>query len=380
MSRGERWLHAFGHALAAHALYGPGHQARREASTRLHGALLELLRADARPIFTFLDDAVIYQTMPVHGLRDWSWARRLGGAGIRRIEFSREATPDGVAEFLTLLHQRLTSAEPEEPLPRWPGIEAGDVSVEADAAPRASAATAPPMGVIALDEELAAMRYVCEQVAAGGQLPIQEVMGVVRALSLALRSEGELLIPLIPERRPDDQQPRHAVNSAVLAMAFGEWLGAGAEAIRSIGRAALLHDIGMSRVSGDVFRVQALTEAGRAGVARHPEDGARLLAQSPDLDLAAITAYEHHLGMDGTGYPVRRLHPAPHYVSRVVAVCGGYDALRSERCYRPARDHAAALAEIAAARGSAYDAGVAGSFVEMMTKWGGRMVEGRAEA
>ena len=126
--------------------------------------------------------------------------------------------------------------------------------------------------------------------------------------------------------------------------------------------------------------VSMLTEAGRAGVARHPEDGARLLAQSPDLDLAAITAYEHHLGMDGTGYPVRRLHPAPHYVSRVVAVCGGYDALRSERCYRPARDHAAALAEIAAARGSAYDAGVAGSFVEMMTKWGGRMVEGRAEA
>jgi hypothetical protein len=335
---------------------------------------MELLRADARPRFTFLDDAVIYQTMPVHGLRDWSWARRLGGVGIRRIEFSREATPDGVAEFLALLHQRLTGAVPDDPLPRWPGIEAGNVSVEADAAPRSSAATATPMGVIALDEELAAMRYVCERVAAGTELPVQEVMGVVRALSLALRSEGELLIPLIPDRGPEDQQPRHAVNSAVLAMAFGEWLGAGAEEIRSIGRAALLHDIGMSRVSGDVFRVQALTEAGWSGVARHPEDGARLLARSPDLDLAAITAYEHHLGIDGTGYPARRLHPTPHYVSRVIALCGGYDALRSERCYRPARDHAAALAEIDAARGAAYDAEVAGSFVEMMTKWGGRMV------
>ena len=380
MTRSERWLHAFGHALAAHALYGPGHQARREASARLHAALVDLLHADHRPTFTFLDDAVIYKSLPIHGLRDWSWARRLGGIGVRRLEFSSEATLTGVDEFLVVIHQRLNGTGLDQPVPRFPGIDAGDVSIEAEAKSRPAPVPAASPGVVALDEELVAMRYVCERVAAGSTLPLGEVAGVVRALSLSLRAEGELLIPLIPEGNPDDQQARHAVNSAVLAMTFGEWLGGGAEEIRSIGRAALLHDIGMSRVPGDVFRVQVLSDAGRSGVARHPEDGARLLlAQSPELDLAATTAYEHHLRMDGTGYPARRLHQEPHYVSRVIAVCGGYDALRSERCDRPARDHAAALAEIDAARGSAYDAEVAGSFVEMMTKWGGRIVDGRTD-
>ena len=221
------------------------------------------------------------------------------------------------------------------------------------------------------------MRYVCERVATGAALPLDEVAGVVRALSLALHAEGELLIPLMPEGAAEDQLARHAVNSAILAMTFGEWLGAGSEDIRSIGRAALLHDIGMSRVPGEVFRVHQLSDTGRSGVARHPEDGARLLlARSPDLDLAATTAYEHHLRMDGTGYPGRRFHQEPHYVSRVIAVCGGYDALRSERCYRPARDHVTALGEIDGAKGTAYDAGIASSFVEMMSKWGERMVQG----
>ena len=65
-------------------------------------------------------------------------------------------------------------------------------------------------------------------------------------------------------------------------------------------------------------------------------------------------------------------------ISRVVAVCGAYDALRSERCYRPARDAAAALREIEAGSGSAYDSAIAMSFVGMMQKWGGREVAATA--
>jgi HD-GYP domain-containing protein (c-di-GMP phosphodiesterase class II) len=167
------------------------------------------------------------------------------------------------------------------------------------------------------------------------------------------------------------------VNTAILAMSFSEWLGLGGEETRAVGRAALLHDIGMARVPGDVFRVEALSEAGRSGVARHPEEGARLLmSRSSELDLAATTAYEHHLRIDGTGYPARRFHPEPHYISRVIAVCGGYDALRSERCYRPARDAATALREIETGKGSAYDPAIATSFVTMMQRWGGRCVGG----
>jgi putative nucleotidyltransferase with HDIG domain len=378
MSPTERWLHAFGHALAAHSLYGVGHQARRESSARLLAALNELLRSDLRPTFTFLDDTVIYRSLPVHGLREWSWGRRLGAVGVRRIEFTAEATPHAMDDFLLTLHQRLSGEQPQELLPRWPGIEAGDVSVESE--PRPVHAAAEPGGTaIGLEEEVGAIRFVCDRVAAGEPLPMDEIAGVVRSLTVALHRDGELRVPLLADSGNGDHLAYHAVNTAVLAMSFSEWLGLGGSDMRAVGRAALLHDIGMARVPREVFRVEALSDEGRSSVARHPEDGARLLLrQSPDLDLAATTAYEHHLRMDGSGYPNRRFHKEPHYISRVVAVCGAYDALRSERCYRPARDAATALREIETGRGSSYDPAVATSFVEMMRKWGGREVAATA--
>ena len=374
MTRKDRWLHAFGHALAVHALYGPGHQARRESCTRLLAALQELLRADLRPTFTFLDDAVIYRSLPVHGFREWTWGRRLGAVGVRRLEFTAEATAESLEAMLQHLQQRL-NGEHRGPVPHWPGIEAGEVSVETEARQVAPPAPTPAAPEVHLGEEVEAMRYACDRVAAREPLPLAEVSGVVRSLSVALHPEGELVVPLLSERSADDHLAYHAVNTAILAMSFSEWLGLGGEETRAVGRAALLHDIGMARVPGEVFRVEALSEAGRSGVARHPEEGARLLmSRSPELDLAATTAYEHHLRIDGTGYPARRFHPGPHYISRVIAVCGGYDALRSERCYRPARDAATALREIENGKGSVYDPAIATSFVTMMQRWGARCV------
>ncbi|HSE53458.1 MAG TPA: HD domain-containing phosphohydrolase, partial [Gemmatimonadales bacterium] len=283
----DRWLHAFGHAMAVHALYGPGHQARRESCTRLLAALQELLRADLRPTFTFLDDAVIYRTLPVHGFRDWTWGRRLGAVGVRRLEFSAEATAESLGAMLQHLQQRL-NGEHRGAMPHWPGIEAGEVSVETEAGPVTPPAPGPAEPKVHLGEEVGAMRYACERVAAGEPLPLAEVSGVVRSLSVALHPEGELVMPLLPERSAGDHLAFHAVNTAVLAMSFSEWLGLGGEETRAVGRAALLHDIGMVRVPDEVFRVEALSDAGRSRVARHPEEGARLLmSRSSELDLAA---------------------------------------------------------------------------------------------
>jgi len=55
-------------------------------------------------------------------------------------------------------------------------------------------------------------------------------------------------------------------------------------------------------------------------------------------------------------------------------VCGGYNALCSARCYRPARDAASALRELENGKGSLYDPAVAGSFVTMMQRWEARCV------
>jgi HD-GYP domain-containing protein (c-di-GMP phosphodiesterase class II) len=260
-------------------------------------------------------------------------------------------------------------------MPAWVGIAAGDVVVLDEQALPATPAPAEPPGPYSLTEEVGAVHEAFLSVARGGRLPLQDVEAVVHALSLALHSEGELLIPLLSLRSLNDHTALHAVNTAILAMTFSEWLGLAGGDIRAVGKAALLHDVGMARVSAEVFQRPELTTGGRGEVSRHPEEGARLLLSgSSKLDLAATAAYEHHLRIDGTGYPARRFHRELHYISRIVAVCGAYDALRSERSYRPAREPAHALAEIEAGAGAIYDPGVAHAFVQMMRRWEHRLV------
>lgn len=380
MNRAERWIHVFGHTMAAHTLYAAGHQARTEASERLFAAIEDLLAVDRQPSFTFLDDAIIYRTAALHGLGEWSWARRLRDAGVRRIEFTAVATRESVEDFLAALLHRLSADGRSAALPQCAGIEAGDVVVrtggEAVEIPEAPLL----LPGLSLGDEVDAARYVFQKVAEGGVLPLEDADAVVRALTVALHSEGELLVPLLSLRSLDDHAALHAVNTAVLAMTFCEWLGLAGGDIRAVGKAALLHDIGMARVSPDVFRNATITESGKSEVSRHPAAGARLLLErSPKLDLAATTAYEHHLTMNGGGYPQRGFHRDLHYITRIIAVCGAYDALRSERSYRPAREPAAALLEIENGAGSVYDPGIAHAFVQMMRRWEHRVVIARSD-
>jgi HD-GYP domain-containing protein (c-di-GMP phosphodiesterase class II) len=371
----ERFLHAIGQAVSSYTLYGEGHQAREEAITKTFAALQAILRGEPFASFSFLDDAVVYNSVALHTLRDWTWTARLASAGVRRLELSREATRASLDAFLTELYRRLNGDARQEPMPMWVGIAAGDVVVLDEQALPATSAPAGPAGPYSLTEEVGAVHEAFLSVARGGRLPLQDMEAVVHALSLALHSEGELLIPLLSLRSLDDHTALHAVNTAILAMTFSEWLGLAGGDIRAVGKAALLHDVGMARVSADVFQRPELSTGGRGEVSRHPEEGARLLLSgSSKLDLAATAAYEHHLRIDGTGYPARRFHRELHYISRIVAVCGAYDALRSERSYRPAREPAHALAEIEAGAGAIYDPGVAHAFVQMMRRWEHRLV------
>jgi HD-GYP domain-containing protein (c-di-GMP phosphodiesterase class II) len=385
VKRAERWLRAFGRAMAAHALYGPGHQARQESSDRLFGSLRELLASDERPTFTFLDDTVIYRASPVHSLKDWTWGHRLAATGVRRLEFTPAATPRGLEDLLAALQRRVAGEESGRETLRWSGIEAGGVAVHdgggtaEGVAGSADQEIGAPHEAYGLGEEVDAVHFAFDRAAAGGPLPVEDLEAVVRTLAVALHSEGELLIPLFALRSPGDQITLHSVNSAVLAMSFSEWLGLAGGDVRAVGRAALLHDLGMARVPAEVFHVGALSPAGRVGVARHPVEGARLLlAGSPRLELAATVAYEHHLRPDGLGYPARRFHRDLHYISRIIAVCSAYDALSAERSYRPARDRETALREIETGAGPMYEPGIAWAFVQMMRRWQDRLVPATA--
>jgi hypothetical protein len=96
----------------------------------------------------------------------------------------------------------------------------------------------------------------------------------------------------------------------------------------------------------------------------HPVDGARLILQSEeDLDLAATVAYEHHIMLDGGGYPALHYRRECMLASRLVHVCDVYDALSTKRPYRDAWPSEKTLAYLEERAGTEFDPDLVAAFI-----------------
>jgi HD-GYP domain-containing protein (c-di-GMP phosphodiesterase class II) len=187
-------------------------------------------------------------------------------------------------------------------------------------------------------EEVEAVLWIHAQVAAGRRLPVLEADVVVDLVFAERRWGGRPLIPLVPVQDMSEFLAVQAVNVASLSMALAESLQFEDAAVRRVGVAALLHDIGMVKLAPAILaKPGQISPDERAEVLRHPVEGARiLLAADAALDLAAVVAYEHHLRMDGSGYPHLAYPRSAHYVSRLVQLCDVFCGLYSPRPYRVA--------------------------------------------
>jgi putative nucleotidyltransferase with HDIG domain len=373
-----RFLAAFSQALSTIGLYGDQHPATARAVDTALERLQELQGSDSQLQFTFLSGEVLFGSETVPTLESWEWCTRFIKAGIERIEFTDTVQPDQFIRFLAhlavLLGIRSASTTDLWQMGASP-IRYGQITVGENLG--AATQTQLPVAALiySLREERDTIDWLHQEVQSGAKLPIVEADAVVRSLSIAMHADQAMILPLLQLKEFDQYTTTHSMNVAVLAMALGEFLELGGATVRALGVAGLLHDLGKVCIPKDILiKPGKLTDAERIVIREHPVVGARMLLASPDpMDLAAVVAYEHHIMLDGGGYP--SLHDArgAQYASRLVHICDVYDALRTNRPYRPAWESEPTIGYIEGRAGVEFDPAIARSFTAMMRKWDHRI-------
>lgn len=132
---------------------------------------------------------------------------------------------------------------------------------------------------------------------------------------------------------------KHVDQMAKVASFLGARLGLGPERVHLLELAAPMHDVGKIATPSEILRKPGpLTAEEREEMKHHTTVGHEILANSESelLRLAATIALTHHEHFDGGGYPQGLTGEEIPLEGRITTVADVFDALLSDRCYRPA--------------------------------------------
>ena len=155
----------------------------------------------------------------------------------------------------------------------------------------------------------------------------------------------------------------HSERVARMACRVARARGMSEPAVQVIGQAGLLHDLGKIGVPEAIVRKPGpLSEAEWEAMRRHPVTGAQIVAPLEFFGEGAFVIRHHHERVDGSGYPDRLAGEAIPLGARIVAVADVYDALTSDRPYRPRMTPARAIVELQAEAGRTLDGELVDTF------------------
>jgi putative nucleotidyltransferase with HDIG domain len=159
----------------------------------------------------------------------------------------------------------------------------------------------------------------------------------------------------------------HSDRVATLALLMGKELGLTTHTLKTIVAASLLHDLGKVQIPDKILKKAGkLSDEEFHSIRKHPELGVELLrGKEFPWDIKPLILY-HHEKIDGKGYPLGLKGEDIPMGARIICIADVFDALTSDRVYRPAFDTTKALRIMEMESGQTFDPVLLKCFINMI--------------
>jgi putative nucleotidyltransferase with HDIG domain len=326
-------------AVKAIQLYSADHPIVVRATEQLIDALARLQIDDAAVVIGLVDRQIVVDGIPMLAATGAAeTAERFRAAGIERLAIDHGVAGDELVAFVRAL-ARVSARTGDRAVPAIDGtahIHVGRLYLQrqVESGGRGGIGAARD----AYSQAVSNVEALWEQTRSEGGADPAAAMAIVEGLASAVGQNRRAMMALTALWRDDSYTFTHMVNVSVLTMAQAKSLGIDGTPLRQFGLAGLMHDIGKTRTPAEILtKPDKLTDAEFAIMKRHPVDGAEILRRQLELPpLAAVVAFEHHLRIDGTGYPKGATRGGLNLATQICGIADIYDAMRSQRIYQQA--------------------------------------------
>jgi putative nucleotidyltransferase with HDIG domain len=291
--------------------------------------------------------------------------KRLRDQRIERISFERGIAAADALSFMLAVAAMSGKAENDAQL-NLPHIKVGRITAEEKRDDGVASDMAAIRRLYANAVQIA--ESVWDATLTEGQPDLPGALRSIDGLADAVTQNRTAVVALTAMRNYDNYTFTHMVNVAILTMGQARALGIEGRLLREFGLSALMHDLGKVRTPKEILnKPEKLTNDEFEIMRRHTVDGAEILRQTPEMPvLAPVVAFEHHLRLDGTGYPAGARRETLNLGTMLCSIADVYDAMRSQRAYQEAFPSERILAVMSRNDGAQFDQHLVRRFVQLV--------------
>ncbi len=318
-------------AAANAALYHPEHRQVLRLNKQALNELHQLFHVHSNITLKIIDEQLIFSSRPVaKNLAVDRLLESLTRNGISHLQIE----PGVYAEELLGLINILSKASDKQiDIKSSENIQFGQIEIRYKN-PNSKSSAELDLADIA-DYEADRFMDLYQGVRNKQKLEMTGINEIVNGFVNAFNSQSDVFMAIAPLRSMDEYTYTHSTNICMLNLAQAKVLGIEGQLLNDIGIAAMLHDVGKMFISPDILtKSEQLDEEEWQIMQQHPRLGAEYLLNTPGIPrLAVVTAFEHHMRYDNTGYPQTIRPWKQHICSHITAISDTYDAMRTHRAY-----------------------------------------------